>query len=105
MLARASDWILRVDLKRQSRFPEDIVPTNLLPDIVILIKESRICMIMWLIIPWEEQIEEAHEQKLINTQNWQINEKTTVGNRSVFLNRLSWVPRLIHMECVKDARL
>ena len=60
ILAMANDWTLLVDLKRQLRFPEDIVPTNLRPDIVIFSKESKVCVIMELTVPWEERIEEAH---------------------------------------------
>ena len=60
----AIDWTLLVDLKRQLRFPKDIVPTNLRPDIVIFSKESKVCVIMELTDPWEERIEKAHERKL-----------------------------------------
>ena len=65
ILAMANDWVLLVDLKRQLRFPEDIVPTNLRPDIVIFSKESKVCVIMELTVSWEEQIEETHERKLL----------------------------------------
>ena len=61
----ANDWVLLVDLKRQLRYPEDIVPTNLRPNIVIFSKESKVCVIMELTVPWEERIEEAHERKLL----------------------------------------
>ena len=65
ILAMVNDWVLLVDLKRQLRFPKDIVPTNLRPDIVIFSKESKVCVIMELTVPWEERIEEAHERKLL----------------------------------------
>ena len=65
ILAMANDWILLVDLKRQLRFPEYIAPTNLRPDIVISSKESKVCVIMELTVPWEERIEEAHERKML----------------------------------------
>ena len=65
ILALANDWILLVDLKRQLRFPEYIAPTNLRPDIVISSKESKVCVIMELTVPWEERIKEAHERKML----------------------------------------
>ena len=60
----AYDWILLVDLKRQLHFSEYIAPTNLRPDIVISSNESKVCVIIELMVPWEERIEEAHERKM-----------------------------------------
>ena len=51
ILAMAIDWTLPVDLKRQLRFPGDIVPTNLRPYIVIFSKESKVCVVMELTVP------------------------------------------------------
>ena len=44
----AKDWMLPVDLKRQLRFPEDIMLTKLRPGIVIV----------------QEQIEENHKTEI-----------------------------------------
>ncbi|KAK0144509.1 hypothetical protein N1851_017138 [Merluccius polli] len=53
VLAKASNWEMRVDLRKQLNFPEEITHTSLRPDIVL-----------WSKVPWEERMEEAHECKL-----------------------------------------
>ncbi|KAL1250852.1 hypothetical protein QQF64_018648 [Cirrhinus molitorella] len=40
-LQRASDWELRVDLKRKLVFPQDVAVTSLRPDMVLLSRSTK----------------------------------------------------------------
>ncbi|XP_061778568.1 uncharacterized protein LOC133569990 [Nerophis ophidion] len=64
ILATASDWEMRVDLKKQLKFPEEIAHTTLRPDIVLWSKGTKQVVLIELTVPWEERIEEAYERKL-----------------------------------------
>nr|AAN12398.1 polyprotein [Tetraodon nigroviridis] len=63
LLATARDWQLRVDLGKQLKFPENIVETNLRPDIVLHSQSSKQVILLELTVPWEERMEEAYERK------------------------------------------
>ena len=64
VLATASDWEMRADLKKQLKFPEEIAHTSLRPDIVLWSKGTKQVVLMELTVPWEERIEEAYEREL-----------------------------------------
>lgn len=64
VLATASDWEMRADLKKQLKFPEEIAHTSLRPDIVLWSKGTKQVVLIELSVHWEERIEEAHERKL-----------------------------------------
>ena len=64
VLATASDWLMRVDLRKQLKFPEEITHTCLRPDIVLWSKGTKQVVLIELTVPWEERMEEAHERKL-----------------------------------------
>ncbi|KAF7645521.1 hypothetical protein LDENG_00202680, partial [Lucifuga dentata] len=63
LLALASDWQLKVDLGRQLKFPEHIAKTSLRPDLVLTSVSTKQIVLLELIVPWEDRIEEAHERK------------------------------------------
>ena len=68
LLSTAPDWQLRVDLGSRLKFPEQIISTTLRPDMVMF-SESTKHVTMWeLTVPWEGNMEEAHERKLAKYQ-------------------------------------
>ena len=62
VLDRGHDWELRVDLDSKLVFP-NIVETTLRPDAVLVSQQSNTFVAIQLIVPWEENCEEAHERK------------------------------------------
>lgn len=64
ILTSATDWDMRVDLRRQLKFPEEITISTLRPDIVLWSRATKQVVLLELTVPWEERIEEAHERKL-----------------------------------------
>ena len=62
------DWELLVDLKPQLVFPPEITSTSSRPDIVIWSKNAKTVIIIELTIPWEENVEAAHERKMLKYQ-------------------------------------
>ena len=69
ILAGTTDWELLVDLKKQLKFPVEITDTRLRPDIVIWSKSTKKVIIIELTVPWEENIETAHERKMLKYQD------------------------------------
>jgi hypothetical protein len=63
ILATAKDWDLRVDLKRQLRFPPEVAITRLRPDVVLMSRTTKQLVILELTVSWEERMEEAYERK------------------------------------------
>lgn len=61
LLASRQDWKLQVNLVRQLKSPEYIAITMLRADIVLSSISSK--QVVKLTVPWQDQIEEAHEQK------------------------------------------
>jgi len=57
------DWELLVDL-----FPPEITSTTRHPDMVLWSKKAHTGVIIELTIPWEENIEAAHERKMLKYQ-------------------------------------
>ncbi|KAK0136623.1 hypothetical protein N1851_027196 [Merluccius polli] len=60
VLATASDWEMRVDIRKQLKFTH----TSLRPDIVLWSKGTKQVVLIELTVPWEERMEEAHECEL-----------------------------------------
>lgn len=60
----ANDWEMRVDLRRQLKFPEEIANTNLRPDIVLWSRTTKQVALLELTVQWEERLVEVHEYKL-----------------------------------------
>eukprot|EP00066_Takifugu_rubripes_P027132 XP_011616398.1 PREDICTED: uncharacterized protein LOC105418502 [Takifugu rubripes] len=63
LLHTATDWQLHVDLGKQLLFPQHIATTSLRPDMIITSEASKHLIMLELIVPWEERIEEANERK------------------------------------------
>ncbi len=68
-LQRASDWELRVDLKRKLVFPQDVAVTSLRPDMVLLSRSTKTIISAELTVPWEERLATSHQLKKAMYQN------------------------------------
>ena len=68
LLALTDDWELLVDLKPQLVFPPEITSTTRHPDMVLWSKKAHTVIIIELTVPWEENIEAAHERKMLKYQ-------------------------------------
>lgn len=58
-----SDWQLKVDLGKQLWFPEHIASANLCPDMIIFSDTTKLVIMVELMVPWEERMNEAQERK------------------------------------------
>ena len=106
LLGMASDWTLQADLRKQLRFPEEIVTTNYRPDIVIFWRSSRICIMIELTVPWEERMEEAYERKMLKYTDL-VEQCRTKGFENMvypYRNRMPRIPGKLILESIKDAR-
>ena len=63
LLNGASDWKVSADLKTSLQFPVYIIQTEKRPDIEAWSDSKKSTLLTELIVPWEENQEEAHEQK------------------------------------------
>jgi ribA/ribD-fused uncharacterized protein len=68
LLASTDDWVLLVDLKPQLVFPPEITSTTSRPDMVIWSRKTKTVIIIELTVPWEENMEAAHERKMLKYQ-------------------------------------
>ena len=62
-LLRSGQWEMRADLDGKLVFPQEIVTTQLRPDIVLWAKDSKQLAMVELTVPWEERVEEAYHLK------------------------------------------
>ena len=69
VLTLTDDWELLVDLKPQRVFPPEITSTSSRPDIVIWSKKAKTVILIELTVPWEENMEAAHERKMLKYQD------------------------------------
>lgn len=63
LLQRASDWELRVDLKRKLVFLQDMAVTSLRPNMVLLSRSTKTIIVAELTVPWEERLATSHQLK------------------------------------------
>ena len=63
LLNGASDWKVSANLKTSLQFPVQIIQTEKQPDIVAWSDSKKSVFLLELTVPWEENREEAHEQK------------------------------------------
>ncbi|KAM7009825.1 scavenger receptor cysteine-rich domain-containing protein DMBT1-like [Tautogolabrus adspersus] len=68
-LQRASDWELRVDLKRRLVFPQDVAVTSLRPDMVLLSRSIKTIIVVELTVLWEERLVTSHQLKKAKYQD------------------------------------
>lgn len=54
---------MRADLDQQLKFPHEITPTSLRPDVVLWSTSMRTVIMVELTVPWEEGMEAAFERK------------------------------------------
>lgn len=64
LLGTAKEWQLKVDLRRQLKFPDPITVTMLRPDIFLVSETAKQAVRLELTTPWKDQIEEAFERKV-----------------------------------------
>ena len=65
MLHGANDWQVAVDLDDQITFPSEIAITELRPDMVLWSCSAKYVILGELTVPWEENIQTAHEFKAL----------------------------------------
>ena len=63
-LAPSTNWVVQSDLGRFV-FPTDIVTTAQRPDMLVLSRSLKTILLVELTVPWEENMEWAHERKLL----------------------------------------
>ena len=64
ILSSARDWQVAADLDGKGGFPREILMTTFRPDIVVWSEVAKEVIIGELTVPWEDNIDEAHERKL-----------------------------------------
>lgn len=69
ILHQATDWELRVDLKRRLVFPQEVVATTLRPDMILLSRSSRTIILAELTVPWEDRLTISHQMKKAKYQD------------------------------------
>lgn len=62
-LGTAKDWDVRVDIRRELKFPEEVAITSLRADIVLWSQAFKQVALIEPTVPQEERIEEANERK------------------------------------------
>jgi hypothetical protein len=100
-LAAARDWIIYSDLSSERQFlsrfifPQDVAITSAKPDVVIISRSSKICLIWELTCPIEENIESWHTKKLQKYEN-EIRQNLTRGwTLHIFageIGAVGWIP-------------
>ena len=68
MLGTSTDWQMRVDLRQRMEFPPEIAVTNKRPNIVIWLAATKQAILLELMVPWEDGIEDAYEYKSLKYQ-------------------------------------
>ena len=63
LLHKSNDWTLLVDVGKQLRIPQEIICTNLRPDIVLYSRQGKCVILVELTVPWEDNLDEAHQRK------------------------------------------
>ena len=79
LLNGASDWKVSADLKTYLQFPVHIIQTEKRPDIVAWSDSKKSVLIIELIVPWEENREEAYKQKKTDTRHCELTAWKRVG--------------------------
>ena len=88
LLNGASGWKVFVDLKISLQFPVHIIQTKKQPLIVVWSNSKKSALLMEVTEPWEENQEEAHEQKKTNTRHCMPTAWKRVGYAMWILLRL-----------------
>ena len=73
-LPAAKDWEISADLKGDRRdFPAEIAVSSQRPDITVWSAERRTAYLIELTVPWEENMEVAHERKTLRYEELAAN--------------------------------
>ncbi|KAI4881118.1 hypothetical protein NFI96_003825 [Prochilodus magdalenae] len=64
LLTTTRDWQLQADLGRQLKLPTNITTTSLSPYVVLTSESTEQVVMLELTVPWKDQIEETHKQKV-----------------------------------------
>lgn len=62
-LKKGEEWEVMVDLKERLVFPQEIVITNLRPDMVLINRKLKKVVMVELTVPWEDRMGDAHTRK------------------------------------------
>ena len=65
MVVKEGTSLPKSQSKGQKNLPKEIVMTNLRPDIVLSSQKAKTVVMIELIVPWEDHIEEANERKIL----------------------------------------
>ena len=57
------DWRLQVDLDKRLKVPEEIAPTDLRPDLILISDSGKKMGVMELTVPNEDRVEVSNEIK------------------------------------------
>ena len=63
IVSGANDWVIKADINGRLVFPQEVVVTNLRPDILIPSNSIKTIVLVELTVPWEEKVSERHEFK------------------------------------------
>ena len=72
LLGPAPDWRTSCDLDQRLVFPQDIALTGQRPDLVIMSDQRKEVHLVELTVPWEDNLEYAHERKLTRYEDLRI---------------------------------
>ena len=68
----AKDWQMLVDVGGKLVVPQEIVTTNLRPDIVYWSTSQQVVYFIELTVPWESSLEEAYERKKLKYEELRL---------------------------------
>ena len=71
----AADWRLMVDLDRRLKVPEEVAPTDLRPDLILVSDSTKKMGVMELTVPNEDSV----EQRNANTPHYRWKEREGAG--------------------------
>ena len=63
---RATDWQLQVDLDEKLKVPEEVVETNLRPDMILVSRNLKRMGVIELTVPSEDRKKVSNEKKRSN---------------------------------------
>ena len=71
----SADWRLMVDLDRRLKVPEEVAPTDLRPDLILVSDSAKKMGVMELTVPREERLEVSNESKRSKYASLQVEGK------------------------------
>ena len=71
----AADWRMQVDLDRRLKVPEEVAPSNLRPDLILVSDSAKKMGVMELTVPNEDRVEVSNEMKRSKYASLQVEGK------------------------------